>query len=407
MWQETKPYFLALALGLLIGLQREAAKSHSAGIRTFTLITLLGAAAATLGIWQTCAAFIAVAAILVVGILQPERRDSTGLTTEIACLLSFMIGALLVSQKLIVALLLAGSCLVLLQTKKPLHSFSSKLNKDDLYAIARLSLLALIILPLLPNESIGPYHAVNPFKIWLMVVLIVGISLAAYFASKFFGDRKGAITAGILGGLISSTATTVSFSRQAKESHTHSKKIIVLVLMIASTIVFGRVLFEIALVAISHWTQLALPLIIMMAWMGTISLFLLRGIDADTPHEQRSTPPSDLKVAVIFGLLYAAVLYALAAAHDHFGSSGVYVVAAISGLTDMDAITLSSAQMVASGTIDASTGWRSILIGGMANLIFKAGIAAALGPRTLLKPLSLAFAASIAGGALILFLWPH
>lgn len=406
MWQETQPYFLAMALGLLIGLQREAAKAHSAGIRTFTIITLLGAASATLGTWQTCVAFLAVAAILVVGIVQPDRRESTGLTTEMACLLSFLIGALLVSHELMISLLLTGSCLVLLQTKKPLHRFSNKLNPKDLHAITRLSLLALIILPLLPNESIGPYHAINPFKIWLMVVLIVGISLVAYFASKFFGDRKGAITAGVLGGLISSTATTVSFSRNAKSNKQLSTKVVVLVLMIASTIVFGRVLFEIALVALSHWTKLAMPLLLMMGWMTVISWWLLRGVKEDTPHEERHNPPSDLKVAVIFGLLYAAVLYGLAVAHDLYGSSGVYVVAAVSGLTDMDAITLSSAQMVASGTISASTGWRSILIGGMANLVFKAGIAAVLGPKNLLKPLTLAFAASIAGGLAILLLWP-
>ncbi|GAA5494236.1 hypothetical protein Rhal01_00395 [Rubritalea halochordaticola] len=407
MWQETQAYFLSLALGLLIGLQREVTKSHSAGIRTFTLITLLGSAAATLGVWQTCVALLAVAVILAVGAIHPNRNTSTGLTTEVACLLSFFIGALLVNDERIVALLLAGCCLVLLQTKRPLHAFSSQLNREDLHAIARLSLLVLIVLPLLPNRSFGPHEAINPFKIWLMVVLIVGISLVAYFASKYFGEKKGAVAAGILGGLISSTATTVSFSRQAKATPSSAGTVTVLILMISSTIVFARVLFEIALVALTDWLSMATPLIFMMLWMALISTYISRGVDKNSPNERRTTPPSEFTVAVIFGIMYAAVLYGVAVANDNYGSQGVYVVAAISGLTDMDAITLSSAQMVATDTLEPAIAWRSILIGGMANLVFKGVIASILGPKELVWPLMKGFGASLAGGLVILLTWPH
>ncbi|BDS08743.1 hypothetical protein NT6N_37830 [Oceaniferula spumae] len=405
-WSQLQPYFLALGLGLLLGLQREAIKGHRAGIRTFPLITLLGAASAALGGWQMAAALLATAGMLITSAMHPDRKDGAGFTTEIACLLAFVIGAMLNAGHDGVAILLTGCCMLLLQAKKPLHNFSERLSAEDLKAIAKLTLLALVILPLLPNESYGPYSAINPFKIWMMVVLIVGLSLMAYFVSKFIGAEKGTIAAGVLGGLISSTATTVSFSRRAKSEKNMPAGLVATVLMIASTIVFARVLFEIAVVSLDQWFELAYPLLAMMGWMAVISVILFIRTRNEKRTKSEHKPPSDLPAAVIFGLLYAVVLLGVAAANDHLGLQGVYMVAAVSGLTDMDAITLSSAQLVADDKIAVGTAWRSILIGGMANLVFKAAIAIILGPRSLIKPLCIAFSASLLGGIGILLLWP-
>lgn len=404
---EIQPYLIALGLGLLIGLQRESQQQHSAGIRTITLITLLGAACATIDNWTIAAGALAVTSLMVASTFSPQRKDGAGFTTEIASLLAYVIGALLVKEQTLIACLLAGATMVLLQFKSRLHGISTRLNDADLRAIGQLTLISLIILPLLPDQAYGPYNVINPFRIWLMVVLIVGLSLLAYFIGKFIDQRKGVVAAGVLGGLISSTATTVSLSTRAK-SHTNTSALMIsVVLMIASTIVFARVLFEIALVALPRFHDIAYPLIAMMGWMVLVTLVMFWKVRrSESPERSDDGPPSDFKAAVVFGLLYALVRIGVAAANDHFGDQGVYIVAFISGLTDMDAITLSSAQMVASDTISAEVGWRSILIGGMANLVFKGGIVATLGPRRLLKPLAIAFLVSILGGLAILFFWP-
>lgn len=405
--QELIPYLLALALGLLIGLQREQTKRTIAGIRTYPLMALLGTGCASLGSWQGAAGLVVLGAVLVICPLYAKNRedDGPGITTEVSSLVTYMIGALLANDHEGPALVVAGATLVLLQGKQPLHHFSDTLTGKELRAIARLSLIALIILPLLPNKAMGPYEAINPFKIWLMVVLIVGISLTAYFVSKFLGSQKGILATGVLGGLISSTATTVSISRQSKENETSAVGLTAVVLMISSTIVFGRVIFEIWLMAKGHFAAMVPPIAAMMAWMGLLTMLVYRFSDRSTVRENASEPPSDLAAATIFALLYALVLLGIEAAKIHFGDKGVYGIAFISGLTDMDAITLSTSQMVTEGKLTSTTGWRAILLGGMANLLFKAGIVASLGPRKLFGTICALFGASILGGIALMVFW--
>jgi uncharacterized membrane protein (DUF4010 family) len=179
------------------------------------------------------------------------------------------------------------------------------------------------------------------------------------------------------------------------------------IVMIASTVVFGRVIFEIALVAPGILKTTALPLLLMGGYMALISAvtFLLAERRAGKPAERE--PPSNLTAAIIFGLLYAAVLIGVAAAKEHYGNSGLYTVAALSGLTDMDAITLSSAQLIKSGGLEADTGWRLILVGSMSNIVFKAGVVAVLGSPRLLGRIAVVFALSIAGGAALFAFWPR
>jgi uncharacterized membrane protein (DUF4010 family) len=402
---------IALVLGLLVGLQRERADRDIAGIRTFPLITVLGVFSATLaqefGGWVVAASLLALAGMMVVAnlIKAREGRADPGLTTEMAALVMFSVGAALVAGHTAPAITVGGGVALLLHWKRPLHEFARRIGPEDFQAVIRVVLIALVILPVLPNQVYGPYGVLNPFQMWLMVVLIVGISLSAFVVYKLIGPKSGTVAVGVLGGLISSTATSVSHARHSRE-YPEDNEAAGLVIFIASTIVFIRVMFEIAIVAPGILAVTAPPLAAMMGVMALIAggalWFTGRRI---TPMSERR-PPSSLRAAIIFGLLYGIVLLAVAAAREHLDERGLFAVAALSGLTDMDAITLSTAQLVRTGDLDAETGWRLILVGAMANLVFKAGVVAALGNPRLFGRVALLFALSLAGGALILALWP-
>jgi uncharacterized membrane protein (DUF4010 family) len=408
-----EPLAIALGLGLLVGMQREWKTAQIAGIRTFPLITILGSLSAilasTFSAWVLAAGFLAVTAMLFVGNLANFKNEAPdpGLTTEMAALVMFGVGAALVEGFTAEAVVVSGVVAVLLHWKEPLHDFVGKIGESDFKAIIQLVLIGLVILPVLPNQTYGWYDVLNPYKLWLMVVLISGISLTAYIAYELLGPRAGVILGGILGGLISSTATTVSFSRQTKAQH-HVAPMALVVIMIASTILFGRILFEIGIVAPKFLPSALAPLGIIMGLMVILCVVLFlwvrRGELVDNPTHDN---PAQLKAAVIFGGLYAVILLAVAAAKVHFGTGGMYLVAILSGLTDMDAITLSTAELVKVGHVTADTGWRVILTAALSNLMFKGGVVALLGSRRLLISILIPFAISMAGGVLLLAFWPN
>lgn len=401
----------ALGLGLLVGLQREWVRDRVAGIRTFALVGLFGGLTGVIaqvhGSWAIAAALLACAAIVISGnqvALRDENPDA-GMTTEIAVLVMFAIGVVAAMGQRLIAVTCAGTMMVLLQSKEPLHGMVRRIGGSDLREIARLVLAGLVILPLLPNRGIGYLGVLNPFKAWLMVVLIIGVSLAAYLIGKFVGGSRGTVVAGILGGLISSTATTAGIARRSKSAGTVGPSLAAIVLT-ASAVVFVRVLGEVLLVAPSHWRGMLPPLAAMTGWCVLVAAVVQRLAARSGVPEGEEATPSELKGAVMFGLLYVAVLYGVALAKQHFGDAGLYVVAAVSGLTDMDAITLSAAGLVADGHVAAEVGWRVILLGGLANLLFKGGLVVALGARGFVRPALAGMAASLAGGAAILWFWP-
>lgn len=402
--------FVALGLGLLVGLQRERVDPAIAGIRTFTLITVLGALAALLGRsfggWIVAVGLLVAAALVMSGnLVRMSRGDAEpGQTTEFTAVIMYCIGALVVIAPLAVPVVLAGAVAVLLHLKGPLHRFVDRMGEQDVRAIMQLVLIALVILPILPDRPFGPYDVLNPYQIWWMVVLIVSLSLAGYVAFKLFGGHAGSALSGVLGGLISSTATTVSYARRTKDTP-ESSRLAALVIVIASTVVFGRVLVEMAAVAPSYLIYMGPPIAAMLGVgvvVSGLAWLLGRDRDAEPPEPEN---PADLKAALVFGALYAGVLLAVAFARDRFGTAGLYAVAAISGLTDVDAITLSTSRLVVGG-LDPSTGWRAILLAGLSNLVFKAGIVAVLGSRGLFGRIALLFGLALAGGGLILWLWP-
>ena len=403
---------ISLGLGLLVGLQRERVKSQSAGFRTFALITVLGTLcglmAELMGGWIIAGGLLAVASAMIMANvikLRGEREVSPSMTTEVAAMVMFCIGAYLAFGHRSAAVVLSGAVVVLLHAKPILHGIVQRMGENDMRGLMQFALIALVILPVLPDEHFGPFQVFNLRQIWWMVVLVSGISLGGYVAFKFFGQRAGTILGGLLGGLISSTATTVSYAKRA--SHVESQvAAATLVIMLASTVVYGRVLFEIWVVAPSVMMQVAGPIVIMMATaiaLAAVVWLRHRHTKAELPPQDN---PTELRAAITFGVMFALVLLAVAAAKQYMGDRGIYAVAAISGLTDMDAITLSTSKMAAEGAVASATAWRAIIIACIANLLFKTGIVAVLGGPTLLGRVASLFGVNIAVGILLLVLWP-
>jgi len=408
------PLGIAVGLGLLVGLQREHAESRMAGIRTFTLVTLFGVLSGALGAvhgaWVPAAGLLAVAAFFVTANLayaEATEGADMGLTTEFAGLVMYGVGVALAAEMTAAAVVVGGLVAVLLEAKERLHGLVEALTDRDVRVLFQFVLVALVVLPVLPNRDFGPFEVLNPFEIWVMVVLIVGISVGAWAAYRILGRRRGLALTGLLGGLISSTATTVSYAREAREGHPAPAAAFVVIM--ASAIVFIRVLVEVAVVVPGSWTAVApsmgimLGTLLLMGWLQWRKVG--QGGDGEAVSEGlHREAPSELPAAVAFGLLYALVLLAVAAAREYLGESGLYAVAFLSGLTDMDAITLSTAQLVRAGSLEVETAWRAILIGGMSNILFKGGVVAVVAGRPLRKPVFLAFGVALAVGCGILAL---
>ncbi|MEX0586253.1 MAG: MgtC/SapB family protein [Pirellulales bacterium] len=427
MSDETRAVFeqlgVSLLLGLLVGLQREHAAAPAAGLRTFPLVAVLGTLAALLDVniggqgWLVAAGFVALAVIVGVSSLMHMRSnpDDVGITTEIALLVIYVLGAYVVSGDRAVAIAVGAGMAVLLQFKPELHGIVARLGDDDLRAIMQFALITFVVLPVLPREEdlpwegYWPWEVLVPFEIWLMVVLIVGISLGGYIIYKFFGENVGIVIGGILGGAISSTATTASYARRAAQEP-GAVRVATLVILIASTVVYARVLIEISVVAPELLRYAAAPIAAVAGAGALAAAVIWLRTRRDSESMPKQTNPTELKSAIIFAATYAAVRLALEVAReygDQTGDVGLYGIAVLSGLTDMDAITLSSARMYsAGGEISAGTAWRLIVAASMANLVFKAGIALTLGNAQLALRLLGAFAVPMAAGAAAIAFWP-
>lgn len=407
---------IALGLGMLIGLQRERTDNKIAGVRTFTLIALLGVVAGLLT-REFDNPFIlplfglALTALLVMAnVIKLKKLEGAdvGQTTEVAALLLFAITAYLVLGSQIIGVVVGGTMAILLHIKEHLHGFIDNLKNKDLAAIMTFAGISLVILPILPDQTYGPLDVLNPKNIWLMVTLIVGISVVGYFLYKFVGKKAGIISNGILGGLISSTATTVSYARKtanAKDIH----KMAAFVIVAASAISFARILAEVGVVIPEKLPQIILPILVECIFMVGICAFLFYRISKSNDDNEMPEPknPAQFKAALIFGFLYAIILLAVAFTKKEFGNSALYIVSVISGLTDVDAITLSVSQLMKGDGLATETGWRLILLAGLSNLFFKGIMAATLGTRQLAKWVGVSFGVSIIVGLLIMWLWPE
>ncbi len=392
----------ALGLGLLLGLERERKRDAEAellfgGIRTFALIALLGALGAFMERelnqgWLGLAAFIALSALVIVSYATTAARGELGITTEVTALLAFIVGALCGWRHVGVASVATVVCLLLLTLKDFLHSLARRVEVADVEATLTFAVISVIILPLLPNQNFGPppLDVINPYKIWLMVVLIAGLNFLGYLLVKVLGNEHGFLLTGVLGGLVSSTAVTLSFSQRSRQEPAMSSAF-VLAIVVAWTIMFLRVLVMVGVVNRALAASLALALGCMAAVGLIVSLVLWRRART---HEKgvvaAGANPFELSEAIKFGLLFGIVTVVAKAAQTYFGAAGLYLAGALAGLTDVDAISLSMANLATTNPDSLAVAARTIVIAILANTLVKAGMAVFMGAPPLRRTVLLA-----------------
>jgi uncharacterized membrane protein (DUF4010 family) len=403
----------ALAVGILIGLQRESEfegrqKEMPAGIRTFALLGLTGAAAAMVAD-LTGSVLPLFAVLLVIGVFfsinhaQDVKRGRAGLTTKVASVLTLLSGALCYLNRVPLAVGMAVAGTFLLSFKPELHRFAHRITRADMDATLKFVVVSAVILPVLPNRSFGPepFDVLNPFKIWLFVVFISGISYAGYILIKAAGPKKGIGLTGFLGGLVSSTALTASFTQRSRENQKLAKPFAFAVL-IAWTVMFFRIMVIVAALNPGLLGRLWLPLIASMAAGLAYSAMLYR-MEMREPDRKSVgfANPFELKSALKFAALFSAILLASKYTQVRFGSTGVLFSGFILGLADVDAVVLSMARLQA---MDPGTTALAIVLAAAANTMLKAGIVAFGGSKALRKLVLPGFVLMAAAGLAAVFL---
>lgn len=379
----------ALGIGLLIGIERgwhgrsEDEGDRVAGIRTFSLSGLMGGIWAVLiphaGEWVLGAAFLAFTGLIIASYIFKQKALDTndiGITTEVSLLLTFGLGAWAALDFQIEALATAVVVMTILSVKPVLHKWLRKIEVEVIYAGIKLLIISVILLPLLPNKGYGPWETLNPYWIWWMVVLISGLSFLGYILLKYTGEDKGTFLTAIIGGLASSTAVTISFAQFAKQLQRSTTKIFTAGVLIASSIMYIRVLIEVAVVNSSLLNPLWIPITVMLFLTLGCALWLWREPEN---HEHKENPtlnlgnPLQLPTALKFGVVLGLILVLATALKEWFGDEGIYFLSLFSGLMDVDAITLSLSKMALS-EITSAVATLGIVIATISNTLVKVGL---------------------------------
>jgi uncharacterized membrane protein (DUF4010 family) len=410
---------VAVAAGLLLGAERQQNariqdRDDFGGIRTFPLLALLGALGAlarpVAGLWLLGGLLLGVIAFVTVSHHKTSSRGSIGISTEVAALIAYALGALSAMHGLmpdatrhLLVGAIAALVLTLLALKKPLHGFAARISEDDLYATAKFVSLALIVLPALPRETYGPLDVLSPFKIGKMIVLIAGISFAGYIAARVVGAARGLLVAGLLGGLVSSTAVTLTYAGRAR-TEPPLAALCAVAITAACSMMFARVLVVVGLLDRPLLGALAPSLGAMAAVGFGASWWFYRRASRAVVEGETEGPganlrnPFALRQALSFGLVYAAVLFIAKAAQTWLGSAGLYASSVLAGLTDVDAITLSVTEMHRGGLPDA-TATTAIVLAAVTNTAVKSGIALWTGGPKLGRAVAATLGAALAVGA--------
>lgn len=405
---------VALALGMLIGLQRgwhernTRAGGRIAGIRTFGLLALSGALGGALlpALGPGLAIAIGIGIILLLGLahwLDSGEDHDYGMTTVIAGIVTYLLGLLTMVGALQLAVATAVLTTIVLHFKQTLHHALEHLSDTEIRGILQLALISAVLLPVLPNRSYGPWDALNPYEIWLLVVLIAGISLAAYFAMRLTGPDKGVLITSVLGGLASSTALTLSLARMNLRLPT--PRLLASGILLAAAIMYPRILFEVAVVNAALLPMLWPPMLAMALACAGSAFWLWRHKEpfGSVDTRQLATQPFQLLPALQFGALLVVIMLIAHGIRAHTGEQGLWLVAVAAGLSDVDAITLTLARM-ARDTISADTAVTGITLAAITNTLVKGGLALFAGHWALCRPLWPGLALAIALALLTLML---
>jgi uncharacterized membrane protein (DUF4010 family) len=400
---------MALAVGLLIGTergwhQRDVAEGHRvAGLRTFGLIGLLGGLSATLATTFGPAVLVGAWATLALALLAGYGATVwmhrwMGLTTTTAGLIAFAAGALAGSGMLVAAAAVAVVTSLLLALKVVLHGRLAKLSEAELQALLQLALISVVVLPVLPDRNFGPYAAFNPYRLWWAVVLLSALSFVGYWAMRATGTRRGMALTALLGGLASSTATTAALARSARATPALAG-VASASAMLACAVMFARMALLVGVVSPALGRTAVAPLGIMAAISAACGVAGLWRSSGDPLPDPELGNPLDLSLALKFAAFLAVVLLVSRALTDRFGDAGLATGAALAGLADVDAITLSIAQLAREGSVSASIAALAVGVAAFANQISKLGLTLALGSRRMAMRLAVAYGLAALAGA--------
>lgn len=402
----------ALGAGLLIGTERSWSNRGSkeeelAGIRTFGLCGLYGGLAALtvapLGVAAWISMFLMLALLVIAGYLVESKYSSDhGMTTEIALLLTFLLGSLAMLESRLLAASIAVVVALLLSLKARLHGALNRLSEAELSGALKLLFISVVLLPALPNEGFGPWQAFNPYTTWWMVVLIAGIGFAAYVAIRLLGTRHGLLVTALLGGVVSSTAMTITLARLDSD---RLRAALAAGVLATSALMFPRILLEVGLVNRALLPALLAPMLIacLIYAAGSLFYFLRAARQPDNPAEPLLKNPFELGPALRFAGLLVLILLLVEGSRRALGDAGVYLVSLLSGLTDVDAITLSLANSARSELSEA-VAVRGVFLAALSNSLVKAGLVLMIGGRSLAMLTVPFMLAGLLGGLAVLWL---
>ncbi len=406
---------VALLLGAIVGTQRgwvarnNVEGSRVAGIRTFSLVGLYGGLSAILAAhYSPLLLGFALLALVVLAsiafVLKQRKSQDISITGVVSLLVTFVLGSLAVSGEPVLAAAAAVITAVVLDNKKELHEALQKLQEYELDAALRLMLISVVMLPLLPNQSYGPWQALNPYEIWWMVVLIASISFLGYFAIKIGGAKRGVLFTSVFAGFSSSTALTLQFSNLSRDQPTISPLLASGILLCCGTM-FPRLLIVASLIN-TELTPILWPVIVvMMIGLYIPAWFIWRSTDVDFNEDQSANHknPLALQSALWFGVILAIIMLLAHALSDWFGQAGTLALSAVSGITDVDVITLALGRQ-STHSLDAYTAAMGIIIAASVNTLVKMGMVISIGDRGLWVRVAPAMVLSVVAGAVTLLI---
>ncbi|MBT8491419.1 MAG: DUF4010 domain-containing protein, partial [Deltaproteobacteria bacterium] len=400
----------ALAIGLLVGIERYKARKpdekRTAGVRTFAALSLLGGLCGLLGHMAfAIASFAAVTTFIAIGYFR-ESEHSVGLTTEIAAVIVFWLGYLVHSYE-ILAISTAIVLTIMLASKQSMHSFvTNAISQRELYDTLKFLAVVLVVYPLLPDKAMGPFDFFNPAKVWLLIALVSTVAYVGYFLVRFFGPRRGLWLSALLGGLVSTTATTMALATRAREAPS-SSRLLASAAVAANTVQFPRLLLLIFAVNLAFAQELIVPLLAMaVAALAVTTLASLRRTDAAGTVKLPITNPYSVTPALKFGGYFVAGLFAVRLAEAWLGDVGAQVASLFGGAFSASAVALSVSELVADGTLSMEAGTVALLIGIASNAVVKTVLARTQGTRALTGWLAAGLAVALASGFLLAWLRP-